>query len=250
MHKGRYLTEVEIGDLKQKLNTNESLNNLLEELKKTAGISDEEFEITYPIKFDAISSNKQDIKTVTATILKFNDNVAVKYFERFTNGDTNTLESFAIGSVAIPDGEYQNIHTFKQGTAGIVRHEVEKELTELFLESLNKDEDFDEVFQPDPSYNPGEKNLETQGWWDGCIAGGYIWCGSGCQYSSTPCKGPIKGKNKLDYECCRLHDCCYHANGTTPPDCYCDQTLCDCAQRVDRWGTASLLIQGVMCFVC
>ncbi|QAS54812.1 hypothetical protein [Halobacillus litoralis] len=81
--------------------------------------------------------------------------------------------------------------------------------------------------------------VSTQALWDGCMPGGYFWCGGGCGYQT----GSSAIKNKID-GCCLNHDYCY-ANHSTARCLNCDEDLHACVtnpiNRADDPTTADYI---------
>lgn len=69
-----------------------------------------------------------------------------------------------------------------------------------------------------------EETITVQAPWDGCMPGGYFWCGRGCGYQT----GSTLIKNKID-GCCLNHDYCYTQYSTNRCT-NCDNALVSCVQ--------------------
>jgi len=120
------------------------------------------------------------------------------------------------------------------------------QLYEVYSKKLTpelKDEfesNFIPVFQEEKTVYDDE--IVVQDWLtDGCLPGGYLWCGKGCS-NFTDRGGDGSVINSTD-SCCKSHDYCYRYNWDTVDGC--DDQLCACAQG--KSTTAAFFIRLWFC---
>ncbi|MBA2871550.1 hypothetical protein HNQ85_001820 [Anoxybacillus calidus] len=248
---GNYLDQVEIKELISTFNNKLKFQNLIREMKQQEkfDFNEDTVEVIQALKFDVVKGN--DVISAKSLYLKVNDNVKIKYLVRHLNGDKETTNDFFIGSITrnSDDGEGFTVTHFK------ARHDTfissfETRLTEEAIKAAAEvDTQAKEEFPIDENYYPGMllDQVDSEGFLDGCLPGGYIWCGMKCG-GSVACTSSQYGINELDH-CCKSHDCCYSRNNVDYPNCYCDQRLCDCAQAAPAYGMTPV-VEAIFCFVC
>jgi hypothetical protein len=247
--KGAFLSKGEADLLKVQAFNDPKFIKVVNELAKENQVNPEEVPVLKPIKFDVRYGNI--VKSVKTATFQVEDHVFVTFFE-VKNHQNDEIEIKVHGRAAVNEKEQVTFLSVKNHQDNMVRKE------KILNMKINKFEEFVQKslanyddFQHDPYYEIGELNaeIEGEGFLDGCLPGGYLWCGMGCQIDSNACDGPyIYNPDNPDVDrCCRLHDCCYRETGQTWPNDDCDQQLCDCVQDVDPFGIASLAIQAVMC---
>ncbi|UOE78281.1 hypothetical protein [Parageobacillus thermoglucosidasius] len=249
--KGAFLSKEETELLKVQAFNDPKFIKVVNELVKDNEINPENVTVLKPIKFDVRYGNL--VKSVKTATFRVEDHVYVTFFE-VKNHQNGEIEIKVDGRAAVNVNEQvtlMNVYV-KHHQDNVVRKEsVLGMKIEEFEEFIQKSLANYDGFQHDPYYVEGELNaeVETEGFLDGCLPGGYLWCGMGCQIDSNACNGPyiFNPNNPLVDNCCRQHDCCYRERGETWPNDDCDLELCDCVRDVDPYGAASLAIQAVMC---
>jgi len=243
---GKDLNSKQTKDKINKLKTSEKFKNVITELQKYATFQLDLSDIITAIHYDI--GYKEDVVTGETIELKLGDNVTVSHTERYVNADKGAKRDFVIGTIITPNDQQEvDIMNIRANESGYVSIKENKSIAiPDDVTSLGKlDDDF-----YDKDYYP-EKLLETANKasaFDGCLSGGYIWCGGNCG-GSAACKSTKNGINALD-NCCKAHDCCYSNFGIKKPfHCICDQRLCDCAQKTP-WSGWKYFVQAYFCFVC
>ncbi|MEQ6357314.1 hypothetical protein ABNX05_22115 [Lysinibacillus sp. M3] len=210
-------------------------------------------EVLDGLKFDTLSP-KQDVVTAKAIDLKINEKMGIRYITRYFNGNVEDTSDFITGYLVneTTEGDSTVIHQiiFREANDTIVSI-IENSVTEeVFAANKEQESSFKEEYNYDENYYPGQllEQINTEGVVDGCLAGGYIYCGGNCG-GYPACESSVKGINALD-NCCKTHDCCYKYNGVDKyPHCMCDQRLCDCSQASGVTWVDRFQVQAVMCFV-
>jgi hypothetical protein len=149
-------------------------------------------------------------KDVVVRVIKddITQDVKVSSLSLETNNDETYLNAYEINE----DNELYLAHS-KVFTPE-VKEEFESNFVQMFEEERNIDKD----------------QIETQDWLtDGCLPGGYLWCGKGC--SNYPDKGGDGTVLNSTDACCKTHDYCYRYDWDTVDGC--DDALCSCVQNKD-----------------
>lgn len=253
MYVGNYMNDVETKAILATFKEKPKFQNLLTEMMQMEDFQfdEEQIEVIQALKFDAMKE-EDFIVSAKALYLKLKENVHIKYIIRHLNGDETTTNDFFIGNIRHESLEQEGFtvtHFKARHDSHISTFETHlDEETLVEAQTLSKKEE--EEFPFDPNYYPGMlmDQVKTENVFvDGCLAGGYIWCGKSCG-GSVACTSTKSGINGLD-NCCKTHDCCYTKYGVKYPHCYCDQRLCDCSQAAPfAWSKA--IVEGIMCFVC
>lgn len=255
MDVGYYLNDADVKNLLEVILGQKKFHNLIKEIQHyhPFDFDVDSIEVIDGLKFDTISP-KQDIVTAKAIDLKIDDKLSVRYITRYYNGNVDDTSDFFIGFLVneqTVEGskEYRQIifRAANEQTVSIIENTL---TNEVFVANKETQSKFKEEYNYDENYYPGQllDQVNAEGFTDGCIAGGYLYCGKGCG-GYPACESTKKGINALD-NCCKTHDCCYTKYGVAYPHCLCDQALCDCSQAsgitfVDRYQ-----VQAIMCFVC
>ncbi|KYD24733.1 hypothetical protein [Parageobacillus toebii] len=249
--KGAFLSKEETELLKVQAFNDPKFIKVVNELVKDNEINLENVTVLKPMKFDVRYGNL--VKSVKTAIFQVEDHVYVTFFE-VKNHQNGEIEIKVRGQAAVDENEQVTLMSVnvKNHQDNVVRKENVLDMKiEEFEEFVQKSLANYDGFQHDPYYEEGELNaeVETEGFLDGCLPGGYLWCGMGCQIDSNACDGPeiYNPKNPAVDRCCREHDCCYRLTGQDWPNDGCDAILCSCVYAVDPYGIASMAIQAVMC---
>lgn len=247
---GKRLEEREIKSILDDIKENKKLKNLVEEMnhKQKFEFNPEEVKIIQAIEFDV--KNEEDVVTAKSISFEVENNLKIRYMTRYRNNDLSTQNDFFVGEYQIEGYNEVTVTNYTARSENYVKYSESTFDHELIALNKEKNEKEELEFPFYEKYVPGMLNgdVEANGVLDGCLAGGYIWCGKACG-GSAACKSTKKGINGLD-NCCKKHDCCYtERNVKSPPNCYCDQKLCDCAQAAGlTFGTP--VIEAIFCFVC
>lgn len=222
---GNYLNKAEINELIASFEGKPKFQNLIREMQHMENFrfDGEQAEVIQAIKFDVVKH--EDVISAKTLYLKVNDNVHIRYIVRHLNGDVETTNDFFIGEVSRLDEENNIIVTNFRARHDNYVSSFESQLTEeaiaLGVEAERKAK---EEFPFDENYVPGmllNQEVGAEAWYQGCLPGGYVWCGDDCG-GSAACWSSTPGVNGLD-NCCKTHDCCYSRLGVSYPNCYCDQ---------------------------
>jgi len=246
---GKRLEEQEIKLILRDIKENKKLKNLIEEMnyKQKFEFNPQEVKVIQAIEFDA--KKEEDVVTAKSIYFEVTNNVKIRYITRYRNNDLSTQNDFIVGEYYNEDNDEVTLNNYTARSENYIKFSestFDQELIALYKEKNDKEESEFPFYQ---DYVPGMLNgdVEANGVFDGCLAGGYIWCGQACGGSSA-CTSTKKGINGLD-NCCKTHDCCYTKRGVSYPNCYCDQRLCDCAQAAGKTFNTPV-VEAVMCFVC
>lgn len=247
---GNYLVKEEIDELIGSFKEKEKFNNLIKEMqyKSEFSVNLKDAKVINAIKFDAM--HEEDVISAKVLYLELSDNVKIRYTIRHRNGDKSTQNDFFVGELTQEDDESVKVLNYRARD----EHYISMFESEFTQEAVALAEDVDhktrEAFPVDENYYAGmllDQDIETAGFLDGCLPGGYIWCGQKCG-GSAACTSTKNGINGLD-NCCKIHDCCYTRLGVKHPHCFCDQSLCDCSQNKPIVFSTPV-VQAIFCFVC
>ncbi|TYR78884.1 hypothetical protein FZC66_17835 [Priestia megaterium] len=250
---GNYLEQAEIKELVASFEGKLKFQNLIREMQYHEGFvfAENTIEMIQAMKFDVVKNEA----VISAKVLYFkvSENVKIRYIIRHVNGDKETTNDFFIGELTRPseEGDGFTITHFKSRNDTFVSSFESHLSEEAIALGAEGDKKSEEEFPFDEHYYPGmllndEVRAEKK-WYQGCLPGGYIWCGDDCGGSAS-CTSSVKGVNGLD-NCCKAHDCCYSKNKVSYPNCYCDQRLCDCSQAAP-FAFNKAIVETAMCFVC
>lgn len=246
---GNYLNQEEIKKVISGFKDKQKFQNLLNEMKQFEAFTFDEnlVEVTFALQFDVKYDGVFSAKAIN---LKLNDKVALQYITRHENADTSTENDFFWGTIQNHDEPgVIKIMNFKAQTDTYVSSFESELKSEAVVEAAKVDEETEEAFPITENYYPGmllEQEVETA-WYNGCLPGGYVWCGKECG-GSIACNSSTYGVNELD-NCCKTHDCCYKTRGVSYKNCYCDSRLCSCSQAAPfAWNKA--IVQTAMCSSC
>ena len=256
MSVGYYLNDLDVKELLASIVGQEKFHNLLTEMKRynPFDFNVDSIEVIEGFKFDTISP-KQEVITAKAIDLKINEKISIRYITRYFNGNVDETSDFFTGYLVNETTEndstvyHQTIfRAADEQTVSMLESTLTKEVV-----AANKEQEArsKEEYNFDENYYPGQllEQVNSEGMLDGCLGGGYIFCGGQCG-GWPACTYNNQGKNDLD-RCCKTHDCCYKSNGVEGyPDCYCDQGLCDCSQASSAPTWDKIQVQTAMCFIC
>lgn len=255
MEVGYYLNDTEVKEILTNIQEQKKFLNLINEMNKYENFNFDptQVEVINGLKFD--TTKEKDVFTAKVLDVKVNDTVNIRYITRYINGNVNSTTDFIVGNIVKESIGEEDSKVFHQTVFRAANDEtitiLEKEYEEEVI-AANKETDkkFLEEFNFDEHYFPGQllEQVKSEGFTDGCLGGGYIYCGSNCG-GYPACAGSRSGINKLD-NCCKTHDCCYNKYGVKYPHCYCDQRLCDCSQASGASLIARSQVEVTMCFVC
>lgn len=253
MEVGYHLSEEEVVEVVVSFEGNQKFHNLIGEMKKYGDfdLDISKLEVVQALKFDAARDDR--VVTAKALVLKVNDSINLRYTTRYFNGDLESTKDFFVGTILNKRSEEESVTeqlVFRAADEHVVSTLQSDIEDEVFVAGLEETEKFNEEFNFDENYYPGQlldQNVSAEGFFDGCIAGGYIYCGGKCG-GYPACTSSKAGVNRLD-NCCKTHDCCYTNHGVSYPNCYCDQRLCDCSQA-SGWYGGRAIVEATMCFVC
>lgn len=252
MEVGYHLDELEVQELVQSFEEKKKFSNLIREMKRYGDFEfrADKIELLSGLKFDAIKKNG-DVVTAKGVVLKVDENVIIRYVKRHLNGKLDQEDDFFVGIVVLEneDGTINqlSLRAANDEVVSTIKSDLD---TELLIAAEEANEKFDQEFNFDENYVPGQllnEEVTTEGI-KGCVAGGYLFCGADCG-GYPACSGSKSGINGLD-NCCKKHDCCYNTYDTNGPHCYCDQNLCDCSQAQSWTIKARILVEAAFCFVC
>ncbi|MGE6377999.1 hypothetical protein [Peribacillus muralis] len=253
MEVGYHLSKSEVKELLTSFEEMKKFHNVIGEMKKYRGFDFDinNLEVVQALKFDA--TREQHVISAKTLVLKVNDKISLRYITRHFNGEFDSTNDFFVGTIlnkGLAEATTTEQLVFRAAddfVVSTIQSEIEDE---VFAAAAEENEKFNQEFNFDENYYPGQlldQDVNAEGFFDGCIAGGYIYCGGKCG-GHPACSGSKSGINKLD-NCCKTHDCCYHNNGVKYPNCYCDQRLCDCSQASGYAG-GRIIVEATMCFVC
>lgn len=241
-----HLSINETSDFLEGIKSNKRFNNVVREMKNYTPFDETAFEAEDALQFDVLYN--EDVIIGKAATLKFTPDASLIVIDRYDNGDTTTLNKLFLGTVVInnPDGSKQYLY-FKTNDDNYVR--INEDLVSAEKAQALEAQATKEDAPVDEEYYPGKllDQIESQGFLDGCLPGGYIWCGGKCGGGSASCSSTsTKPVNALD-SCCKKHDCCYYNYDEEFPHCLCDARLCSCAQQ-NATTSAKYAVTAVMCW--
>lgn len=250
---GNYLDQLEISELVEHFEGKMKFQNLIREMQHHDDFTFDKskLEIIQAIQFDMVKN--EDVISAKVLYFKVSENVNIRYIVRYVNGNKDTTNDFFIGELShvSEEGEGLTVMNFNSRHDTFVSSFESQLSEEAIALGAQGDKKSEEEFPFDENYYPGmllnnEVRAEKK-WYQGCLPGGYIWCGDDCG-GSAACSSSVSGVNGVD-DCCKKHDCCYTQRKVSYPNCYCDQRLCDCSQAAPfAWNKA--IVQSAMCFVC
>ena len=251
MYIGKRLDKQEIKMILNEIKENKKLQNLVEEMnhQQKFEFNPEEVKIIQAIGFDA--KRDSDVVTAKSVYFEVTNNLKIRYITRYRNNDLSTQNDFFVGELYVEDKDKVTVNNYTARSENYVKSLESTFDHELIALSKEKNKKEEQEFPFHDEYVPGMLNgdVEANGAFDGCLAGGYIWCGQNCG-GSAACNSTKKGINALD-NCCKTHDCCYKNRNVKSGDrnCYCDQNLCDCAQKSSA-TFGKYIVEAIFCFVC
>jgi len=245
---GNYLNENEKQDLLTSIGKQRKFFEVIATMKQHTSVdfNADSVKLENALKFDV--EQKGAVFTAKVVDLVFDDNVKIHYITRYKDGDINGTWNTFIGSIktneANPEVNVNKI--FRTFEDEIKVTEVSKEEIEL---ANVQDDNFLRGLTLDENYVPGQllEQVNSEGFTDGCMPGGYIFCGGNCG-GYPACDKPGNGVNKLDTLCCKVHDCCYHYVGNTGSQKKsCDDHICSCAANYLGDYAGAYMVVAVFC---
>jgi len=228
---GNYLNKDEKKELLASIREQKEFSELITAMKQHTEVDfkEDSVKIERAFKFDLAHS--ETVVSAKAMKVVFDENVHIHFITRYKNGNVDDTSSTIVGHIFSNEVDQDvTLHKIFSNSEG----EIKIKVKEIPVEDVTTQEDkFIEGFNFDENYVPGQLvdqvNSAGKDWLkDGCLPGGYIYCGGGCG-GYPACKSSVKGVNKLDDECCKYHDCCYAVNNDTG-DKGCDAIICNCAK--------------------
>lgn len=246
MLRANKLTELELNSLIEKALKDQNFQRILSQLKKLKDINEKEFKTLLPVRFNI--KLEEDILNVQSVIFDFGNEVTVMYNQSLKNNNPATVSYTSVGTVAYEvTDEHHKIVTYRileDNSLMQASRVVDKETYLAMQAAAEKDSSDVDLLYEDT--DPGQLGnvVDAQDMVDGCINGGYIWCGKKC---SGDFNKP-KYINSTDL-CCYLHDLCYKRSGQKSANCtLCDAELCNCI--AGEKTLASSMIRAAICKPC
>ncbi|MCC2251466.1 MAG: hypothetical protein ACQEWU_03030 [Bacillota bacterium] len=218
---GKYLSGMELSQVKEKTLNKEKVKSLFDEFSKDLNVTYDDLKIqSYSYDFVG-TGNEIFIANTTKLFIENKFNIVVT--EGIYEGEK--VEVVLGDKVAKENGEVLfKEYGFVDNDVVITEetpytNQLEKEVQDAIAE--------DKLLPDQTSYVPGTaaEKIQPKGLFDFCLPGGYKWCGKGCGYQTGGGK-PINGVDR----CCRTHDNCYGAFKTNRCS-KCDRPLIDCVLR-------------------
>jgi len=245
MEVGYYLSESEVNELVNSFANMKKFQNLLTEMKKHRDfdINLEDLKVNLGLKYDVRLKKEEHVISAKFIELQINEDVTISYTTRFRDGDTSTTNDFFVGRIISNKKDEPNTFeqlVFRSRNDDEAVNILESEFTQdLLVDTMQKNEKFFDKFNLDENYVPGQllEEVNAEGIWTGCLTGGYIWCGEDCG-GHPACVNGRNGINEVD-NCCRSHDCCYHAVSDHK---WCDNQLCQCVSYYPQYYASTLIV--------
>lgn len=226
-------TKKEISNLeRQELINSLAVNELINKIKPFQNINKNDLYLQDSFLFESLAKvYKQGTgavfvnneRTVNLVVFndKENDHIGAFLFalQEFEGGK-------ALHRILHKNGEIKNI------SIEPYTEEVQAE----FLKNFETD-----LFSNSDEYFPGilkQRDVQSLGFFDGCLPGGYRWCGGGC-HNYEDNGGDGTWINETDW-CCKYHDYCYRYDYSTVDGC--DDTLCACVRNHKTIASAGIMI--------
>ena len=232
---GNYLNNDEKKELLASIQEKKEFSELIVAMKQHTAVDFKEDSVKLERAFKFDLAHGETVVSAKAMKLVIDENVHIHYITRYKNGNVDNTSDIIVGHIFSNkvDQDVTLHKIFSKSEGGEIKTKV-KEVPVKDVEYVTSLEDkFIEGFNFDENYVPGQLldqvNLAEKDWLkDGCLPGGYIYCGGGCG-GYPACKSSVKGVNELDDECCKYHDCCYALNDVTKHK-ICDAIICECAK--------------------
>ncbi|MEH7314277.1 hypothetical protein [Priestia megaterium] len=246
MIKAHKLTELELNNLIETALKDENFKRIIGQLKKFKEVNEKNFKTVLPIKFNVKS--EEDILVAQSVTFDFGNEVKFTFYQVLKNNDPSTLSYKSVGTVAYEvTDEHHKIVTYKvlEDDSLIQYSKVVDKEKYVDMQAATEKDNLD-LELSNENYTPDDLDnvVDVQDITDGCISGGYIWCGRGC---SGDFNKP-KYINTTDL-CCYLHDSCYKRSGQKKANCsLCDAELCSCIAGEST--KAKSMIEIGICFPC
>lgn len=251
MYIGNFLNQQEVNDMLSSFDNNKKFQNLIYEMQKFEDFSfnKQTVEVIHQMKFDA--ATEKNIISAKSLILKVSEDIEIRYVDRYIDGNKKTNERMFIGVIERANEEGNGfVQTLFFAQYDSLISSIQRVIDEKTIISKEEYQTIMKELPIDENYYPGKLNetVQLQTWKNGCLAGGYMWCGGGCG-GYPACKNSTNdGKNATD-ACCKRHDCCYGAARVSYPDCACDIGLCYCVLGSPKTLWHDFIVQA-MCFNC
>lgn len=249
MQVGNYLSNEEVKELIKKIEVDPKFNSVVQKMEEYEDFDAdlEKAKVRDKLKFD-VSLQEGEVISAKVLNLDIKDNISISYTERHDNKDDSETTNFSVGKIFSEDSDDSSL--IKQLIFKAVDDtEVEILTSEHEKNNIEKTEDLESKFYNefnfDENYTPGQllnqDHISVAGFIDGCLAGGYIYCGKQCG-GWPACESNTDGINVLD-NCCKMHDCCFHYSGG--PTSACNKGLCNCASQ--QSGPGSIIVRAYAC---
>lgn len=216
--------------------SDEKFDLLREQIKIPTSMNIDDFVIVDAYLFESKRKSKEDSYSVGKGIMLLDNSkqVLINALIMERSGKKTTRMSAIVAETLHNKCIVSTIGVEESGSVDIRKKELsESEKEELF--STYKEP----VFPINDSYEVGilDSEINTQGFADGCLWGGYKWCGGNCANFEER-GGDGTWLNDTDL-CCKWHDYCYRDGYMSKKEC--DYTLCYCVK--DHYNPAGILIK-------
>ncbi|OAT73011.1 hypothetical protein A7K69_19380 [Parageobacillus thermoglucosidasius] len=227
----------------QTLLENPTVANMVKKIKQYRDFADHELEVFDAYQFEGkIKDRENSLKRGEGAVLALKDQSVSLNILFAESGQEKQVH--ITGFVIQEDNDKQYFYKFQakgQDIKLVLATEFDGKIKEQYLSNFDQ-----KLFKYDENFKYGildnENEVEAHiSWKDGCLPGGYKWCGGKCHnYPDSGGDGSVI--NEVD-ACCMLHDYCYRYDWNTVDGC--DDSLCECVKPYSYW--AALFIQLYFC---
>lgn len=218
---------------RQELLNNSAVEELIKNVKPITNVGKEDLRLQDSFLFESLA--KVYKKGIGAIFANNNKTVNVIVFDDRENNQTG---AFLFALHEFDGGKALHKILYKNGQIQDKSIEPATEEVEAqFLKNFETD-----MFSKSEEYFPGilkqQQDVESLGFFDGCLPGGYLWCGGGC-HNYEDNGGDGTWINETDW-CCKYHDYCYRYDYSSVDGC--DDTLCTCVKNHKTIASAGIRI--------
>jgi hypothetical protein len=238
---GKNFESTELQSFIESFKQKKQYQNILKDLKSRAisfSWEEDNYEVIKAFKADIGYEGQVTIGKYVS--LKYHDNLIVTFMEKKSGDDESSLKQIVQADLLQElsvDKELTLYSTDDEEKVIISTNVVDE--NHVLIDPNTEDED---PLNHDENYVEGQllTEVHSEAFFDGCLGGGYMWCGGGCGGGSRACSSSDNGINRVD-RCCRYHDCCYYRNNARRPHCACDSVFCECIRQAPKTNWSPLI---------
>lgn len=212
---GKHLRDEELVEKLNEIYEKEPFKKLVSTMQAVKDFDVKDLKPKKAYIFDAAFGNEKNLHFFSSSIIQLvngNESLSILFNE------LPNVQDHAFGQILKSDSNAIQQYLYSEEEITISEFQTE-------LKQLAYHDDTNEELPDNPDYQAGNftRDIEPQGWFDGCLPGGYQHCGGDCGYGSK--YGGGRSINATD-TCCISHDNCWGSFGRW--DACCDKKLVLC----------------------